>query len=275
MRNLRRNIILRRRRRQGLGGFDPRTIPGLNLWLDANDSSTLWQDAAGTTPAAANNDVIGKWDDKSGNGYHVVQATAGNKPYLAAASINGRNSVHFEVANADRLVKTSYAGTFTRLYIFAVVTFASNSANYSGVVCAVDASGQDYTDTNGFALFRNSTTYQIHFSHQQATGPTEFRYNDVTALLTQNVAAQVTIYGGNTAGAQRINATQIATDTYTAINIQPTTLVLGGRAQNGGYWLDSHDGKIAELLIYAPTADFSIGTITTIEAYLKAKWGTP
>ena len=106
-------------------------------------------------------------------------------------------------------------------------------------------------------------------------GAPEFRYNNAGALLTQNVAAQATIYGGNTAGAQRINGSQIVTDTYNALNIQPTTLVVGGRAGNGAYAVTSHDGKIAELLIYAPAADMSADTIAAIENYLKAKWGTP
>lgn len=74
--------------------FSPLDIPGLALWLDASDSTTLFQDSAGTTPATADNDVVGRMSDKSGNGYHAVQATTANKPVLKLAQQNGRNILH-------------------------------------------------------------------------------------------------------------------------------------------------------------------------------------
>ena len=46
----------------------PTDIAGLQLWLDASDSTTLFQNSDGTTPAIADSDPIGYWGDKSGNG---------------------------------------------------------------------------------------------------------------------------------------------------------------------------------------------------------------
>ncbi len=43
-------------------------ITGLALWLDASDAATLFQASDGTTPATANDDPVGYWGDKSGNG---------------------------------------------------------------------------------------------------------------------------------------------------------------------------------------------------------------
>lgn len=40
----------------------------------------MFQDSAGTTPVTANNDPVGRINDKSGNGNHLVQATAGFRP---------------------------------------------------------------------------------------------------------------------------------------------------------------------------------------------------
>jgi hypothetical protein len=50
-------------------------------WYDPSDLSTVFQDTAGTTPAVAN-DPVGRINDKSGGGFHLLQATAGARPLL-------------------------------------------------------------------------------------------------------------------------------------------------------------------------------------------------
>jgi hypothetical protein len=50
-------------------------------WYDPSDLSTVWQDAAGTTPATAG-DPVGRIDDKSGNGNHATQSTSTKRPTL-------------------------------------------------------------------------------------------------------------------------------------------------------------------------------------------------
>ena len=49
-------------------------------WFDAADISTLFQDAAGTTPVTAVGQPVGKWLDKSGNGNHATQTVAAQRP---------------------------------------------------------------------------------------------------------------------------------------------------------------------------------------------------
>ena len=51
-------------------------------WYDPSDLSTLFQDAAGTTPVTADGDPVGLMLDKSGNGNHVVQDIASMRPTL-------------------------------------------------------------------------------------------------------------------------------------------------------------------------------------------------
>ena len=75
-------------------------------WYDPSDITTLFQDDAGTVPVTATGDPVGRMLDKSGNGHHATQATAGSRPiyrnsgglswlefdgvddFLATASIN-------------------------------------------------------------------------------------------------------------------------------------------------------------------------------------------
>lgn len=47
---------------------------------DPSDLSSLWQDTAGTVPVTADGQSVARIDDKSGNGNHAIQATAGARP---------------------------------------------------------------------------------------------------------------------------------------------------------------------------------------------------
>lgn len=65
-------------------GFDPASLfasgePG--LWYDPGDPSGLFQDSAGTMPAAVG-DPVGRMLDRSGNGNHALQSNAASRPML-------------------------------------------------------------------------------------------------------------------------------------------------------------------------------------------------
>lgn len=53
------------------GPFSPLDYAGLQLWLDAQDITTLYKNEALTTPVTANGDLVYGWKDKSGNGNHT------------------------------------------------------------------------------------------------------------------------------------------------------------------------------------------------------------
>ena len=53
-------------------------------WFDPSDLSTLFQDAAGTTPVTAVEQPVGLWLDKSGNGNHATQSITASRPTLTA-----------------------------------------------------------------------------------------------------------------------------------------------------------------------------------------------
>lgn len=53
-------------------------------WFDPEDLSTMYQDAAGTTPVTALEQPVGRWLDKSGNGNHATQPITASRPTLSA-----------------------------------------------------------------------------------------------------------------------------------------------------------------------------------------------
>jgi hypothetical protein len=63
------------------------------LWLDANYSSSLWQDS-GASSAAANSNTVALWQDRSGNSNHFTQGTAGGPTHGCGHRI--KQHAHFD-----------------------------------------------------------------------------------------------------------------------------------------------------------------------------------
>ncbi len=71
--------------------FNPMTMTP-NLWVDASDMTTLFQDSARTTPITAPADPIGGVADKSGSGKHLLQATGAAR--MAFRQTGGKNAIN-------------------------------------------------------------------------------------------------------------------------------------------------------------------------------------
>src|SRR5207237_3607977 len=113
---------------------------------------------AGTT-LAANNDTVQQWNDQSGNGNNLSQATAGNRPtWKSASDYNTKNGVDFTTA------ATSYLSTSlqvipsnnTTIAAFIVGRMRSGTSNFGRAVAwttdSAIASSTDFGTTTGAAL---------------------------------------------------------------------------------------------------------------------------
>jgi len=69
------------------------------LWLDAADSSTLFDAVSGGSTPADGGSIL-RWEDKSGNGRHVTNASGANRPTRQTSSLGG--AARFDGAG-DRL----------------------------------------------------------------------------------------------------------------------------------------------------------------------------
>lgn len=108
--------------------FSPPDIAGLQLWHDATDITTLWQDDGRTTQVASDADPVGAWDDKSGNDLHVLQATAGARPTYKTGIQNGLPVIR---ADGGDLLRTSTGSVVSQPYtVFIVGVDTLNSVNY-------------------------------------------------------------------------------------------------------------------------------------------------
>jgi hypothetical protein len=99
-----------------------------SMWLDAADPSTLFTDTAGSTPATVGGRV-GRWSDKSGNGWSGTQEETGSRPLLTVA--NGLPGVLFENQFLQHQLNQPAGNT-----IFAVVSMTRVLADMQGLFSA-------------------------------------------------------------------------------------------------------------------------------------------
>jgi len=78
------------------------------IWLDPSDFSTLFQDAAGTTPVTALGQPVGLIRDKSGRGNHATQTTSASRP-----TVEARVNLFTKSEQFDDVVWSKAAGTIS------------------------------------------------------------------------------------------------------------------------------------------------------------------
>ncbi|MDO8983007.1 hypothetical protein [Cypionkella sp.] len=94
-------------------------------WYDPSDLSTLFQDAAGTTPVTASGQPVGLMLDKSGRGNHATQATAASRPTYQTSG--GLSYLAFDGVDDFMVTGTITPGT-DKAQVFAGVRKLSDAA---------------------------------------------------------------------------------------------------------------------------------------------------
>ena len=224
-------------------GFNPKSIAGLSLWLDAADSSTITISTG-----------VSVWADKNGNGRNAAQATGGKQPAYTA-TINGKNVVTFQ-------------GTDDTMQIGANAAFNANSQTIIVVSKQASSANQalwykaDSNSAVGVIMrYRAGTSF---WPYQKNDGLAETLATNSNTNTNANVYATV-LEPANQAGF--VNGAPVATATVTT-----------GYDNNSGPWLGSRRdvgeylaGDIAEVLHW--NRALSASERSTVERYLGRKWG--
>jgi hypothetical protein len=227
----------------GSASFNPLSIPNLALWLDASDTRTLFQASNGTTPATANNDPVGYWGDKSGLGRNAIQATAGSRPTLITAGLNGRASVY---SNSLQFLTAS----------------AAIVAQPVTVVMVAKS-----TSSNGVLFTTGLVDDCLWVSMSTGVNPAYAAPNTRTGSITRNdVAFVVDAVFNNPTSALTVDGQSASTTTPGVQTAKGTWGVFAFTA--GDYGADAY---ISELLVY--TAALSAGELSLLRQYLGSKWG--
>jgi len=241
--------------------FSPADINDLHLWLDASDASTLFQDTSKTTSASANNDPIGCWADKSGNGFDHDQSTNAYRPYLNTSQMN-LNSLSFNGSLNSNYGQWLENSTCTDN----ITWFAAFHLTNSGVLVGQGAS------INGYLLFHSGTSGQSNYMGTNAG----YRNANSNITMSRNVD---TICSGDMVNFIRRNGVQAPM--CGPFNTTPNPFDYnGGVSADIGTYIGRRglsptnhqpfDGYIGEVITY--DRRLSSTEIGQVESYLSKKW---
>lgn len=234
----------------------------LDLWLDANDLATLWQDSGRTTPAASNADVIGAWDDKSSNARHLTQGTTGNKPTLRTSVINSKNVIRFVT---DDYLSRAIANGLAANGDFSLYVAWKSSSTTDGVLYG---EGSTVSLTPQF-LSRINNSSAGRLDNQMRDDASTSRIYGFNGSYNNGAGHQFSDIRAGGSSVLRVDKVQRATSSANPSTNTVTHVGVGALVKSSvSLFLD---GDIAEILLYSDDHDST--TRDAIEAYFSAKYG--
>lgn len=232
----------------GIFGFDPRSVPGCRLWLDALDSSTL----TGTSPVTA-------WRDKS---ISVNNATGVGSPSISA-SINGRNAMYFN--GSSYFTGSISSGSTTQLTIFMVAQLISPFATFAGLLCFGNPSQVDYDNDGSLPITMYIDQSAIYGARNSSSQQTPISAGVPFMYVLQYDGAAINSWKDGTIQTNpQISVPKTGTFTYTNYAVAARAGSIVGQLPWTGY--------IGEILVYQ--SPLSITERQRVQGYLAQKWGT-
>jgi hypothetical protein len=138
--------------------FNPSRIDGLDLWLDAADEDTLFDATSGGNFVSTNGSAVKRWEDKSGNSKHAIEAT--DAPILATAEKNGFNALNF--ATSKYLTCSFSSKTFTAQTVFVVLKYSTSASAFGRAFTQSIINDNDFNISgHHIPILRNTTANEI------------------------------------------------------------------------------------------------------------------
>jgi hypothetical protein len=222
-------------------GFNPKSISGLAMWLDANDSASITLDSS----------AVSEWKDKAA-GKVFAQTTPNNRPTLT--TINGKTALLFDGTNDTLSCSEPFASyPVSMFFVQRVIAYTNFGMTYT-------AGG-----SNNFNLRQNGTSGLFQLQH-----PTTGAGSSSTSYSLSNAELISLVYASPVGGSAAYQNGGLITITSGSFSEEPifsgTTHFIGSR--NAGFHLN---GYIGEILVYTKTV--SATERAKITQYLGKKWG--
>jgi hypothetical protein len=246
-------------------GFNPLSL-GPALWLDASDSSTLYDATTGGSLVGAGG-AVARWEDKSGNARHATQATLANRPLRTLGVQGGKDVLAFDGSD-DFLATPAFGGTQDCTYF--LVTASKNSTQIK--VFAAHANSYDNPPLGANYVAVNEARLQT--VQNGASGTTKLTAKLAASQNLQNNVfriAEVELTSTNAGHIQRVNGTAHATTNPNSQDpgvFTKLTQSFGVGAYNTGYLPCNCD--IAEIIYF--TKLLTANDRREVQRYLAQKW---
>jgi len=248
----------------------PAELPKMLVWYDAADASTITENIG----------AVSQWADKSGNGHHATQETAGLQPATGSAKIGGLNAIRFD----HDMFNIPLAARLPDAYTTFIVATPGSSSGSNPLWCEQSAASRgdiknyhviwdhnrfqwgNHERKGGRALYAPITGLDILSCRQTAP--------DVREIFVNGVKGRSSFH--NRMGGRNDNATSIdiseegqsLTEVFRGKEI--TSVLLGGLLKDEGA-PESCTSDIGEVIVF-PSA-LSESDRKKVEDYLARKWG--
>lgn len=250
--------------------YGPRTFTPLSLspalWLDASDSSTLYDSVTGGSLVAAGGSIA-RWEDKSGNGRHATQSTSGSRPTRQTGVQNGKDVIRFDglddfltPLNSLSILRNKQEGS-----IFSVCKL-SNGTNSDLTVLNISRNGNSTQLRLGLQLTTGSSGQQFRAGARRLDSDT-FIGVTTSNNLNYNVLASISKYQIGQLFL-RVNGVVNSTNLLSSGSTSDTDSDI---VEIGKISTNYLNGDIAELIVFNST--LSDSNIKIVERYLAGKYG--
>jgi len=184
--------------------FTKDSVPGIINWWKAD--GTLTKDGG---------NAVSQWNDETGNGDHMVQATSTNQPTYTENVINGRPALYFD--GNDYLRKTSGCITTTVPATIFIVLLSPSSSTNQGVFGSSDNAyvyvGYPVDGYVGYFQYNNwnggpavPSTSSAYLYVVNCTGVANTGYMETNSGADKTLIANASSYGLFTATSRTIGA---------------------------------------------------------------------
>jgi len=262
---------------------DPRSIKGLELWLDASDIDGDGT-SEGLSEAGQTLGAVQVWRDKSGNNADMV-TTSATGPTTGTRTINGLNALDFNGAQA--MVNTlNAADLYGDDYTWYVVAqddaqvdddfLLYAKAGPAGLVPGgvYDGMGDPTLQLESHLGFGDATSAAVFFQMNGGTG-NESRLTAAPALrdTVQMMGAEWKIGEYATSYVNGLSSSKFSFSQVHRINGSQTatTFAIGSNGSTNTTTSRWHDGAIAEIIVVSNR--MSVDERQRLEGYLAQKWG--
>ena len=215
-----------------------KSLTNLHAWYDASDVSSITKDSSNR---------VSQFNDKSGNGRHLSQATSGSQPLWVSEGQNGKDLID---CVGSRFMKTSTWTAISQPYTFF----------FTALMPLNDSADRMLMDSisNTSLIYKQTTNDRFLMFAGSNAGATMSGYANTWRYVTA-------IFDGTNL-TYRFDGVHKNTEGSTVGTGTSNGLILGARDGSG-----FSNSKFGEIIMIAgnPTAQ----EITDTEAYLKAKWG--
>jgi hypothetical protein len=238
-------------------GFQPNTIPNLQLWLDA------------TRINQANNTAVSTWADQSGNGYDATQSTTAARPTYIASGLNGLPVVRFDGTDDQMALGASALGMLRNVggaTIFVVVKYSVGLITSPSLFFSTNISSASLRLETRQDLNSKLGTRGRRLDADSVQGVTSVQTTSTSSVIIH--AAKVDYQ--NTLLQQFINGAldgQLTTY-HTSGNTSDTNSNNIKVGTNNNSFLN---GDIAEIIVY--NRDLNTSELAQVHRYLARKWG--